>query len=287
MKKNRKNNALLSSMWRPLRLGECGSTQRIVIGVVSFVLLTALAIGCAYAYAELRAIWESQCVVSDTARQVRVAGCSKVPVEVLLRKFALTNGTNLARIDFAGRRDKILEEYPELRTISIERRMPDRVSITAEERIPVARLDFKDGNQPGRVVDAEGVVFRRIPGTKVLPCIRERKSAPSQKGGRLTGRLRAALKLVGMCAESEFADMRLAEVDATHQDYLVATLGNSATVKIKWEGMDETTPTSQAHLRKTLENVHHVLASRLDGGAMSYNATMPNKVFADTKDPIK
>jgi hypothetical protein len=287
MKKNRKNSTLFNSMWRPLRFGEYGSTQRIVIGVVSFVFLTALAIGCSCAYLRLRDAWESQCVLLDYTRQVHVSGCSKVPVDVLLRKLSLTNGVNLARIDFAARREKILEDYPELRTISVERRMPDHVLVTVEERIPIARIDVKDGNQPGRVVDTAGVVFRRIPGTKILPCIRERKTALSQKGTRLTGRLLAALKLVCMCAESEFADMRLAEVDATHQDYLVATLGNSATVKIKWEGMDDSSPTSQAYLRKTLQNVHHVLTSRLDGGAMSFNATVPNKVFADTKDPIK
>ena len=288
MKKNRKHGALLRLLWRQGRITDDGTARYIVLGVAGVVVLTALAAGGAYSYVKLHKQWMEQCVVTDLPRQVSVKTGANVTQGTLLEAFGIRKGTNLATIDYAECRKRALANFPNLRSLTVERRMPDRVLITAEDRLPVARLDVIDAKRPsGRVVDTEGVVFKRIPGTDNLPCIRERRNETTEKGARLTGRTLAALKLVEMCAERDFAELRLSEVSLKHKDSLLATLGNASRVKIAWEGMDDTTPESQATLRKTLGNLRDVVRTRLGEGAVTWNATMPNRIFADTKEPIQ
>jgi predicted small integral membrane protein len=145
----------------------------------------------------------------------------------------------------------------------------------------------------GRVVDAEGVVFIRQAGTQLLPTIFERESRFTKPGQRLSGRALAALRLLEFCRDGEAAKLGIQRVNATRPDDLVAILGNYSQAKIAWEGMDAPTAETRAAMEKQVTHLVQAFQTRLatpSNGVVStvtWNATEPGVVYADTKEPIQ
>ena len=256
--------------------------------VLGLVAATALLIGLAIGYEKLRALCLEPCVLTDMSEQGSIISGRMVKPDVLAENFGLRVGANLAEIDFEAKRAEILRKIPTLRNITVTRQLPNRVSIHAEERTPVARLNVCGRRTAsGRVTDAEGVVFSRLRGTQTLPTIREAHAPGTASGQRLKGRVRAALALVLVCGESEFAELGLLEVDTSKPDFLVATLGDYSRVKICWEGMDEASPAARAALTARLSLLLQAIRARCEGlKALIWNATLPAYIFADTQEKL-
>lgn len=255
--------------------------------IVLGAIVSALAIG----YSSLRDLYLEQCVVRDMNTQVSITSGKMVKADVLAENFGLRNGANLALIDFAKKRNEILKKIPNLRTISISRKLPDKVSITAEEREPIARLSVHGRKtETGKVVDREGVVFLCQRGTQLLPLIREATGRVTAVGHRLEKRSLAALMLIDACREVDFQELGILEVDISTPDYILATLGGSyARAKLAWEDMDEATPAAGASLNLQLSRLLKALRSRVGEGAKVWNATEfshPGRVYADTKESL-
>lgn len=261
--------------------------------IVAVVVLTAMAVGLLLGYEKLRSLWLEQCVVRNFSEQVEIVAGNMVKADVIAGEFGLKTGSNLSLIDFRERRRAILKKIPNLKAVSIARRMPDKVVIVTEERAPVARMNIHGSRAvSGRVVDPEGVVFMCQRGTRLLPVIREPSSPGTQPGHRLTGRARAALELVETCRDGEFQELGIIEVDTTSPDYLLATLGaNYAKLKIAWEGMDgDSTPASRTSLKRQLRHLVQAIRSRIGEDAVVWNATdfsKPGRIYADTKGKLK
>ena len=261
--------------------------------IVAVVVLTAMAVGLLLGYEKLRSLWLEQCVVRNFSEQVEIVAGNMVKADVIAGEFGLKTGSNLSLIDFRERRRAILKKIPNLKAVSIARRMPDKVVIVTEERAPVARMNIHGSRAvSGRVVDPEGVVFMCQRGTRLLPVIREPSSPGTQPGHRLTGRARAALELVETCRDGEFQELGIIEVDTTSPDYLLATLGaNYAKLKIAWEGMDgDSTPASRTSLKRQLRHLVQAIRSRIGEDAVVWNATdfsKPGRIYADTKGKRK
>lgn len=258
------------------------------VGVVLVLTVT----GGIVAYGKLRDVWIGQFLVTDMAEQVSITSGKMVKPDVIAENFGLRNGTNLALVDFDEKRRKVLEKIPNLRSISVVRRMPDNVTIVAEERSPVARMNLKNGrSDSGRVVDSEGVVFLCSRGTRMLPVIREASAPGTAPGETLTGRAAAALTLIETCRDVEFQELGILEVDISKQDFLTATLGgNYSSAKIAWEGMDSPTPASRADLIRRLKHLLSAIRSRVGENAVVWNVTdltNPDRVYADTKNSIR
>ena len=255
---------------------------------LAVVAATALLVGLAAGYEKLRALCIEPCVITDMAEQVEIVSGKMVKPDVLAENFGLRPGANVALIDFEAKREEILRKIPTLRTVSVSRRLPNRVSIRAEERTPVVRLNVCGRRAAsGRVADAEGMVFSCLRGTQALPTIREPHAPGTATGQSLKGRARAALDLAMTCRESEFADLGLLEVDTSKADFLVATLGDYSRVKICWEGMDEGTPAARAALKARLALLLKAVRARCEGlKAVIWNATLPDYVFADTQEKL-
>ena len=255
--------------------------------VVALAVLAALAlvgVGATFAYAKLKAVYLEQCVIRDFAAQVEITSGRMVHPSTIAEELGLRVGANLAAIDFAERRRRVLEKVPNLLALRIERHLPDRVTVVAEERTPIARLGIKGRRQPtGRVVDAEGMVFICQRGTQALPVIREAQAPGLAKGHRVSGRLEAALRLVEACRDAEFLELGLLEVDTSKPDFLVATLGNYSRAKILWEDMDEPTPRSRADLLARLTLLRDAIRARVSPETVLWNATIPGRIFTDTQ----
>ena len=258
------------------------SERRQRIGrIVKALVILALLVGLVFAYAKIRALWLDQCVITDVSRQVSITDGKMVRADNIASILTLTNGANLAKIDFAKKRKELLERFPHLRNLVIVRHLPDRVTITTEERIPIARMDTKGSRAASkRVVDTEGVVFDFRRGTQTLPVIREAPSAVTASGNRISGHTLAALRLLELCSD-RFSELGVQEADASKPDFIVLTLGNYSTAVIAWEGMDEETTASRRNLTKQLEHLAKVIASNVGTGTTIWNATQPGRVFAD------
>jgi len=259
-----------------------------VLAVAAAILLAVAAVGVATAYSKLNALWTDQCVVTDMTAQVTCNDGAMVKSGTVLDKFGIRNGTNLAHVDFEARRREILKEIPNIRAISITRRLPNRVDIAVEERRAVVRLGIH-GRQAatGRVADTEGVVFTCRRGTNMLPTIRESPTAFTQVGARLTGRSLAALRLIETAADAPFSALGILDADVVKQDFILATLGNYAQAKIAWDGMDTPTESNRPNLVTRLEQLLQAIQTNVGTDAKIWNATIPNRVFADIQEPIQ
>ena len=255
-----------------------------LVTLVGGIVFLLLAVGALVAYDRLRDIYLEQCVIRNMEEQVTITSGKMVLPGTIAEELGLREGVNLATIDFAKRREDLLSKVPNLRAISISRKLPDKLYVAAEERTPIARMNIRGNRaQTGRVVDAEGMVFVWQRGTQTLPTIREAQAPGTPKGRRVSGRTLAALRLVEVCHEPEFLELGVLEVDVSKHDFLLVTLGNYSKVKIAWNEMDEHTVASEADLRNRLANLLKAMRSRIAPETVIWNATMPDKIFADTQ----
>jgi len=240
----------------------------IVLGVFA-----AVAVGLSIVFGRLRSVWNEQYVVTDHELDVVITSSGKrVVPETIAYKFGLTNGANLAEMPFERMRAELLEQFPLIRDVRIERRLPRRVNIDVFEREPIARVVNKSTpREMRRVVDADGVVFNTRVGVDSLPVIYEAANAPPVPAGkRLSGLASAALTLVEVVSaelsQSEGttrADLRVRMIDASREDYLLVTLASLDQIKIAWAGMLERTKASQESLRRQFRHVAGAIASEL------------------------
>ena len=251
------------------------------------VLLVILALGAVFGYEKLRDLYLEQCVITDMPSQVQISSGKMVHPSTIAEELGLRPGSNLALIDFTAKREELLAKVPNLRRVRIERHLPDKVIVTAEERTPVARLGLKGKNTAtGRVVDTEGMVFLWQRGTQTLPVIREATPQGTPKGQRIAGRTLAAIRLIEACGDPEFTELGILEIDVSKPDYLLATLGNYSRVKIIWEGMDEESPASRSDLVRKLGLLQKAVRSRVAPDAVIWNATMPDTITGDTRKKL-
>ena len=254
------------------------------IVAASAVLL--LVVGLVVCYGKLKSVYLEQCVVEDMPVQVEISAGKMVKADVIAENLGLRKGANLALIDFTAKRKELLEKIPNLLSVRISRKLPDKVVIVAEERIPVARLAGPQAKGPaGRVIDTEGMVFICQRGTQNLPVIREGQTPGTAKGQFAKGRVLAALRLIEACRNPELSELGVLEVDTSKRDFLVATLGNYSKLKILWTGMDEPqTPESRADLVQRLTNLRDAIRARVKSNVVIWNATIPDRIFADTQE---
>ena len=258
--------------------------HRGVLAVAALAVLAALAVGGKFGYDALRDVYLEQCVIRDMSAQVLITAGKMVRPGTIAEEMGLKVGKNLATIDFAKKREEILAKIPNLRSLRITRTLPDKVTIVSEERTPIAKMGLKGVRKTtGRVVDADGVVFLCQRGTQMLPTILENQAPGTRPGQRISGRTRAALKLVETCREPGFLELGILDVDTSKHDYLVATLGNYSKVKILWDEMDEATSAAQTDLVKRLTNLRNVIRAKVTPETVIWNATIPGKIFADTQ----
>ena len=254
----------------------------VALGLV-IVLVGAAVTGLALGFRTLREIWQEQCRITDPELDVVITNNKDgsldeqrrmVQPEIITFHFGLTNGANLATIPFAELREKLLGRIPNIRDLKIERRLPNRVTVEVIERDPAVRVAPLKGNaNTGLVADAEGVVFPFYGNVSALPVIREAAHPGTPPGKRLAGMSAAALRLVEVAAVPELAGFSVLEVDTSHSDYLLATLGDYSRAKIAWDHMLDDTRASRESLQRQLKHLATAIATRMINQPTLWNAT--------------
>lgn len=249
--------------------------RRILIAL-GVVMCIAAIIGLAVAYNRLRDIWLEQCVITDVASQVSITDGKMVRSDIIAYEFGLRNGANLALIDFDERRRETLKKIPNIRDITIARHLPDKVTITVEERVPIVRLGIKgQKTDTGRVADTDGVVFISSSGTQMLPIIQEPTAPGTGKGCKLSGHALAALKLLETCRE-QFRELSVVAADISAPDHIAIVLGNDYSVAhVYWDGMDEPSDATMPNLITQLKGLSEAYTARVDDSIRVWNATLP------------
>ena len=239
--------------------------------------------GVALGFCALRQVWREQFRVQDSAIDVVVTSSGKnVKPETIVYYFGLTNGANLATIPYAELRESLIARIPNIHDISIERRLPRRVTIDVKEREPAVRIAPPKGSpDSGLVADYDGVVFRTF-NSPSLPIIREGNETHHAPGQRLEGHACAALQLVRLLAEAadaksdtapELAELRVLEVNTSKKDYLLVTLGDYSTAEIAWDHMGEDAEIAHQSLRRQLVHLAQAIGARLTPRATRWIAT--------------
>ena len=266
--------------------------RSVAIGLlIAGVLLSLgfLAWGTTEVFGTLHRISNEQCRVSDADVDIVIVTPNRmVPPEAVIFHFGLTNGANLAEIDFAGLREKMLARIPNVRDIRIERRLPNRVTIEVKEREPIARVASTAKNSPsGLMVDAEGVIFRFARSAAVFPVVRTGPDVKIGPGERLVGRAAAALQLVETASQPDLLALNVQEVNASPKDYVMVTLGNYSRAKVAWDRMDENTALSRESLQTQLRRLLRAQATGLASSTATWIVTdygTPGRVYAAEND---
>ena len=118
------------------------------------VLLVILGLGAVLGYEKLKGIYLEQCVITDMPSQVKISSGKMVHPSTIAEELGLRTGANLALIDFTAKREELLAKIPNLRRIRIERHLPDKVIVTAEDR---AKPEDDEEDEDGRHDEATPV----------------------------------------------------------------------------------------------------------------------------------
>lgn len=260
--------------------------RKIAIAIVVMILIAGAIFGIGKAYGILKEIYLEQCVIVNLDEQVKLTSGKMVHPDTIKEELGLKVGANLALIDFKERRMNLLKKAPNLRNIFITRHLPDKVTIEAEERVPIARINLKGRKSPsGIVVDADGVVFSWARGTGLLPVIRESEAPISAPGQILSGRALAALRVIEACQDGDLRELGIQEIDISKPDYLFVTLANYSRAKIAWDSMkDVDSFDSRRSMLKQLTLLSQAISSRVGEDAVLWNATdTSGRIYADLK----
>jgi hypothetical protein len=229
-------------------------------------LLVSFAVGIFYVYSLLSNICKEQTIITDQELDVVIETGKMVSPDVIVWQFGLTNGAVIADIPFAELRKSFLDRIPNVQDIKIEIKKPNRVIVEVFEREPIARIVSSKKDAPiGRVVDADGMVFRMLDSesVKMLPIIREGGEV-SAIGKKLSGMTVAAMHLVRTALENEFSTFRITEIKADKTDYLYLSFADASHAKFAWKKMGEDSKESYNSLKMQMQRLRSMMATKVN-----------------------
>jgi cell division protein FtsQ len=157
--------------------------------------------------------------------EIKVIGLEHIERAALLEKAGLIAGRNIFDID-PERADAAIESHPWVQQASVERRLPDRITVTLTEFVPVAILV----GERYWLVDEDGVVFESIePGASLdefltLPMISGLEVYRNgEPGGAAT--VNKTLFLEAMDVARLYAKMGLSNWEPLSEIHIDPTLG--------------------------------------------------------------
>lgn len=195
--------------------------------------------------------------------------------EMLVREYlGLHEGMPLFDLDIERRRQDLLSDAPNIRSITITRRLPSRMEVRIVEREPVGRM-----GRTGQVIDSEGVIFPRYVGVDHLPVLTGLEGVEVQPGAKLDGMGLAAVQLLSVLARPEYT-LPVATVDLSHPDYLQVSLADQRLVKLSWKGMDTTSAEARSALGRRLQKLLSAMAVAPQRRLWDATVSDENRIFS-------
>jgi len=248
---------------------------KFALGLLLFVVLLATGAWGSWALFESY-YFRSQhlFVLRDLRNSVTITTGKTLTPDLVCEVLGLREGINLFALPIGQKRAELLEQAPNIRDITIVRRMPDKMNITIIEREPIARVGSN-----GRVVDEEGVVFIRYAGTGGLPMIKgSDEFAQVKPGDRLHGNEMAAVRLVHNSLRPE-CRLRLLVLDTTKEDYLLLTLSDHRQAKFAWDGMQDEEKDTAVRMQRQFDQLAQAMECELGQPCLLWDATHAGRIF--------
>ena len=287
MRANKRSPRRLHAALKAVGGDGADGARRAIKFVVAFTVVGAALWGTWIGVCKLRDLWIEQCVVTDVKSQVSVSATAHISEDIVREWFGLTNGCNLALIDFGAIRKRVLKDYPIVKDLSVTRHLPNRLEVALLEREPVARVNLKRTTvkRNGRdmafatwdVVDIDGVVFDSSKkDTQTLPVIID--SSPSApRGGRLEGHAMSALRFIEIANRENLPYLQNPEISISNAVNMMVTLRNYSHVQIQWRMLDDPSDPAQPTLTKTLVEINKAINENLNAERGTFIVVEPGR----------
>ena len=191
----------------------------------------------------------------------------------------IREGMNLFEIDINKRRSEFLKRAPNIRAMTISRRLPDTLRIEVMERDPLARMGYRGH----LVVDREGHLFGKGNRAQRLPVIIGYSEKELRPGQRVGGIMFAALELLEACDDPR-VELAIDSVDVSDPGALSVLMlrgGLRKQVPLKWDDMGKRSRDSMAALYKKLGWVRDTWDTPRGQRSTRLNATYDGQVVAE------
>ena len=207
-------------------------------------------------------------------RTIEIEAGDTITSDLVREQLQLREGMPIFAIDIARRRQKFLHDAPTIRSLTITRTLPDRLSVSLVEREPLARLARKP-----LAVDRDGCVFVRYLGIETLPCLSGYPGDQIVPGARVAGMARAALELFEVLKDNTLP-LPIVDVDVSREDCLDCTLSDQRRVKLAWKHLGDRDARSRRFLLAQLKGLAAAMNSERGQGRGLWDATLPGRVYA-------
>lgn len=160
---------------------------------------------------------------------------------LLIEWSGITPEANLFQISLTNVRDR-LEKNAIVRNAVVRRRLPGRIEIEVNERVPIARMGQVEG-QMNWLLDVEGVLIRKSLQDKHLPFLLGVPQNVTQGDTVAAGRGEDALRYLAVLRDMPVLKRELFDIQAIsvgHPDYLDARLGSGIQVLLPRTGNPRT-----------------------------------------------
>lgn len=247
--------------------------RRLVLAAVLLVTLPALGWGLALGHRRLMRhyLLESGRFV---LREIEIEAGDTITADRVREYLKLREGMPLFALDIARRQREFVRDASTIRSLTITRRLPDRIVVSLVEREPLARLARKP-----LAVDREGCIFPRYLSIETLPCISGYPTDRIVPGARVVGMARAALELLDLLRNHSLP-LPVVDVDVSREDYLDCTLSDQRRVKLAWPRMGASDARSERLLLAQLKGLAAAMNSERGQGRGIWDATIPGRAYA-------
>ena len=251
---------------------------------------------------------------SFAIQQIEVHTDGVISPEQLRRWSGVRSGQNLLALDLA-RVKHDLENWPMVKTASVERILPGTLRVRVTEREPVAQVSLLQPRNGGGLeqrifyLDAEGFVLepldprqRAVPlgqASEQLPLIIGLNPSELQPGRRMdSGQVQAALKLIAEFEQSPMAGLvDLRRIDVSAPQVLVVTTGQGSEITLgladleqqlrRWHAIfDKGQKQNQAIATLDLAVSNHIPARWLEASAVPLAAPKLPKPIRNKKKHV-
>ena len=155
-----------------------------------------------------------------TVKQVEISSNGRLQPSHIREYAGIAEGMNLFDVSLPDIR-KNLEKVPLVKSVRVERILPDKLVVTVKERSAVARIG-QDDRQFFLAVDREGYVLGPTSRSPNLPAISGLRDHGLTPGSLIQDpAVSDALLAIDLCeAAGIMGSVRLASIDVRHQEYL-------------------------------------------------------------------
>lgn len=210
-----------------------------------------------------------------TIRTVAARSDGVLPEAMLLEWSGVAKGDNLYEIDLAEVRHR-LEKHAIVKRAVVKRRLPATLSITVNERVPIARMGRVEGTM-NWLVDREGVLIQKSFQSKHLPFVLGVRQNVTLGDSVAEGPAAPVLAYLEILKDMPAKKRDLLEVHVVsvgHPDFLIWDLRSGIRLRMPREG----------DFRKVLERASRmVYASRVENRDLEFFDLLPegpNKIGA-------